>query len=219
MAWYGWRENETRGVLVAGRAYDFAEFTLAQVVALCAAIDAIAERRGAPIVAVPADVDLTDESSQGDEPVGCRAFVGVLVAEGGTDEPLPVTRDAMLAGLQRARAIPGAIWDEITAAYRAAGGREVSEDEIALRLGCTGAMPEAKLAFGQLGAKDAALGGGFIHGQGADGCPHEMGVHGILVAVCSYDTSAEPIDVSDAAHAARVVKNPKGGYWMIAQQD
>lgn len=219
MGWSGWRERETRGVLVAGRTYDLSDFTRAQVAALCEAIDVIAEQRGAPIVAVPADADLTDGPSQGDDQVYCSAFVGVLVAEGGTYEPLLVTRDAMLAGLHRARAIPGAVWAEITAAYDEAGGQQESEDEIVLRLGCTGEMPVAKLAFGQLGAKDAALGGAYLHGQGPDQSPHEVGVHGILVAVCSYDSSADPIDVGDAAHRARVAQSPEGAYHLIAQQD
>ena len=221
MGWSGWRESAARGVLVAGRALDLSDFTRPQVVALCEAIGAIAERRGAPVVAVPADVDLTDDSSPGpgDGPVYCRAFVGVLVAEGGTYEPLLVTREVMLAGLRAARAVPGEVWAEITATYREAGGRQASEDEILLRLCCTGGFPEAKLVFGQLGAEDAALGGTYLHGQAQDQRPHEIGVHGIWVAGCSYDTSAEPIDVGDAAHDARVAESPKGAYYLIAQHD
>jgi hypothetical protein len=219
MGWSGWRESATRGVLVAGRAYDCSGLTRARVVALCEAVDAIAERSAAPIVAVPADVDLTDEASADDEPVYCRVFVGVLVAEGGTFEPLPVTRDAMLAGLHGARSVPGAVWAEVSAAYREAGGQQASEDDLVVRLGCTGGLPEAKLVFGQLGAEDAALGGTFLHGQAQDQRPHEVGVHGLVVAVCSYDVSADPIDVGDAAHAARVAASPKGSYYLIAQHD
>jgi hypothetical protein len=219
MGWTGWRGNAARGVLVAGRAYDLSELTPAQVVALVERIDALADKHGAPLVAVPVDVDLSDESPPDDEPLGARAFVGVLVAHGGTDAPLAVPRDAMLAGIQRARGVAGAVWDAIADAVRGAGAA-VEDDEIAVRLGSTGELAEAKLGFGVLAPLNAAAQGkSLLHGQDAEGNPHEMGVDGILVAVCSYDTPAEPIDVSDKAHAARVAKSPKGEYWLIAQHD
>lgn len=220
MGWSGWRELETRGVLVAGRSYDFSDFTRAQVVALCEEIDTIGERAGAPIVAVPADIDLSDEYAADGEPAYCSAYVGILIAEGGTYEPLAVPREAMLDGLARARAIPAAAWDEITAAYREAGGKQPSEPEIVLFLGCTGGLPMAKLAFGLLGAEDAGLGGDFIHGQSPGQSAHEIGVHGQKLASCSYDgSSARPLDVGDAAHAARIEAIPSGGYYLIARYD
>lgn len=219
MGWYGWRETATRGVLVVGRSYDFSDFTRREVIALCEAIDAIAQRHGAPIVTVPADVDLTDETASDDDPAYCSAFIGVLAAEGGTYEPLPVSRDALLAGLRRAEAIPDAVWSEINDAYRDAGGKNPIQEEIVTRLGCTGALPIAKLAFGQRGPREPALGGVFIHGQDPDQRPHEIGVHGILVASCSYDSSAEPVDTCDEAHEARVAESPRGSYYLIARYD
>lgn len=218
MGWFGWRESDTHGVLVAGRSYDFSDFTCSQIVALCEAIDAIAARAGVPIVAVPADVDLA--SAGDDDEAFCSAFVGILVAAGGTYEPLAVTREAMLQGVEQARAIPTALWAEITAAYRAAGGKQPSEDDLRVRLGCTGGLPMAKLAFGVLGAKDAGLGGTFVRGQAPDQVPHEIGVHGLKIAHCSYDgSSAEPFDLGDEAHAARVQEIPGGGYYLMAQYD
>jgi hypothetical protein len=218
MAWLGWRDSDTRGVLVAGRSYDFSDFTCAQIVALCEAIDAVAERAGLPIVAVPADVDLA--SAGDDDEAFCSAFVGILVAEGGTYEPLHVRREAMLQGVAQAESIPAAVWDEITAAYRDAGGKQPSEDDIRVRLGCTGGLPMAKLAFGRLGAKDDNLGGTFVRGQSPDQTPHEIGVHGLRIAHCSYDgSSADPFDIDDEAHAARVREIPDGAYYLMAQYD
>jgi len=220
MGWFGWRDVETCGVLVAGRSYDFSDFTRAQVIALCEAIDAIAERAGTPIVAVPADIDLSDETCDDDEPVYCSAFVGLLVAEGGTYEPLAVTREAMLGAVEQARAIPAGVWAEITAAYREAGGKQPSEDDLRVRLGCVGGLPMAKLAFGALGEQGAGLGGDFVRGQAPDQTPHEIGVHGLRIAGCSYDgSSAGPLDLGDEAHAARVAQLPGGAYYLIAQYD
>ncbi|MFT3774386.1 MAG: hypothetical protein QM820_54195 [Minicystis sp.] len=220
MGWFGWRDTETRGVLVAGRSYDFSDFTRAQVIALCEAIDAVATSADLPIVAVPADIDLCDEVVGDEDPAYCSAFVGILAAEGGTYEPLAVTREAMLRALDQARAIPAAVWDRITAAYREAGGKQPSEDDIVMRLGCTGGLPMAKLAFGVLGDKDAGLGGDFVRGQSPNQEPHEIGVHGVRITGCSYDGSpADPIDLGDEAHAARVAQSPEGAYYLIAQYD
>lgn len=219
MGWFGWRESKARGVLVAGRAYDCESFTRSQILALAVAVDALAVLRGARLVVVPADADLTDENSSDEDQAFCRVFIGVLVAEGGADGPHLVKREAMLAGLHDARATPRAVWDEVAAAYRRAGGEGEIEDEIALRLGCTGGLPEAKLAFGQLGARHDAKGGVYIHGQSRDPGQHEVGVHGVLVAGCSYDTAADPVDVSDAAHAARAAASPNGAYYLVAQSD
>jgi hypothetical protein len=218
MGWFGWRDSATRGVLVAGRSYDFSDFTCAQVVALCEEIDALGARASVPLVGVPVDADF---ASAGDEDeLICSAFVGILVAEGGTFEPLAVTREAMLQGLAQAAAIPEAVWAEVTAAYRAAGGKIPSEDELAVRLGCTGGLPMAKLAFGLLGPEDAGLGGTFVHGQAPDQSPHEIGVHGLPIAHCSYDGSpAEPFDLGDEAHAARVRQIPGGAYHLMAHFD
>ncbi|APR83280.1 Hypothetical protein A7982_08629 [Minicystis rosea] len=220
MAWQGWRQSETRGVLIAGRSYDFSDFTRAQVVAICETIDAIASSAGLGIAAVPADIDLSDDNTGDEDPAYCSAFIGILAAEGGTYEPLEVTREAMLRAEEEARAIPAAIWDRITAAYREAGGKQASDDAIVTRLGCTGPLPLAKLAFGVLGKADDALGGTFVRGQNPSQEPHEIGVHGLRITGCSYDGSpADPIDVGDDAHAARVAESPKGSYYLIAHFD
>jgi len=221
MGWFGWRELATRAVLVAGRSYDFSDFTRAQVLTLCETIDVIATRTGTPLVTVPADIDLADEGgTDDDDPSYCSAFIGVLVAEGGTYEPLLVAREAMLEAVEQARALPAAVWDEITAAYREAGGKQPSEEAIVLSLGCTGGLPMAKLAFGVLGAEDAGLGGDFVHGQAPDQTSHAIGVHGQKLAHCSYDgSSAKPFDIGEEAHAARAREVPKGGYYLIARYD
>lgn len=218
MGWFGWREGVTRGVLVAGRAYDGSELTRAQVVVFCEAVDVIAKRCGPSIVAVPVDADLSDGSGADEDQAFCSVLVGMLAAQGGTHEPLLVTREAMVSALDRARAIPDAVWEELSSAHRDAGG-EPSDDDVALRLGSVGELAEAKLAFGRLGPRDAALGGAYIYGQAPDTTPHAVGVHGIRVAGSSYDTSADPIDIDDAAHEARVAESPRGGYYLIAQHD
>lgn len=223
MGWFGWRETATRAVLVAGRSYDVPGLTRGEVLALCEQIAAIAGRAGAPIVAIPADVDLSDASATDDGWSLCSVYVGVLVAEGGTHEPLAVTREAMLAALQQAQAIPPAVWDEIIAACEEAGG-EASDildgADITLRLCCTGSLPLARMVFGVPGKKGDELRGEYWYGKGPDRSQHATGVFGVNVQVCSVDTPALPIDLSDKAHTARVAKAPpKGGYYLIAEYD
>lgn len=221
MAWSGWRDVETSGVLVAGRSYDLSDLNRGQVIALGEAIDAIGERAGVPIVLAPADVDLSDDTCTDDDPAYCSGFVGVLVAEGGTYSPQVVPREEMLSALDRARAVPSAVWDEITRVYREAGGKQEPSDEIALRLGCTGGLPMAYLAYGVEEEIDEDSGGdGLVRGQSPGQEPHESGVRGLKLAACSYDgSSAGPIDVSDEAHAARAAKVPNGAYHLIARYD
>lgn len=220
MAWFGWRDVETCGVIVAGRSYDFSDFKRAEVITLAETIDAIAQRAGVDLVTVPADIDLSDDTASDDDPAYCSGFIGLLAAEGGTYEPDAVSRASLLAALDKARAIPTSVWDEITAAYRAAGGKQPPSDDIALRLGCTGGLPMAYFAFGMLGDREASLGGEIVRGQAPDQTPHETVVHGISIESCSYDgSSAEPLDLSDAAHAARVAAHPEGGYYLIARYD
>lgn len=223
MGWFGWRERTTRAVLVAGRAYDVPGATRSQVLALCEQIAAIAERAGAPIVAIPADVDLSDGAGNDDDWSLCSVYVGLLVAEGGTCEPLAVTREAMLAALKQAQSIAPALWEEIGAACEEAGG-ELADildgTDITLRLCCTGSLPLARMVFGVLGKKGDELRGEYWCGRAPDRKQHATGVHGVSVQVCSVDTPALPIDLSDKAHAARVAKAPpKGGYYLIAEYD
>jgi hypothetical protein len=222
MGWYGWREGGTRGVLVAGRSLDVSDLTRGKVLALCEAIDAVAARAGLEVESVPADMDLTDEGSgDDDETFGC-VFVGRLVAEGGTLEPLAVDRAAMLSALAEASAFPAALWDAISAAHRETGSKMAVEEEglIRLRLASTGPLPMAYLAFGRVGAEDAGLGGRYLCGQGPDQSRHAVGVHGLSVAHCSYDgSSAQPFAMDDAAHAEREAAHPGGGYFLIARFD
>lgn len=220
MVWSSWRESETAGVLVAGRKYDFSDFTRGQVVELCEAIGQIGEETGTSLVAAPADIDLTDDSGPGDEePAYCSAFVGVLIAEGGGFGPEEIPRDVMLRALDAARAVPPEVWARIDEEYTAKGGKYPG-DEVALRLGCIGPLPMAYLAFGTVGSEDAGTGGSFVRGQDMEQSPHEIGVHGVQIASCSYDgSSAEPIDIGDEAHAARERAFPGGAYHLIARYD
>lgn len=219
MSWFGWRNVETRGVLIAGRTYDFSDFTRGQVVALCEAIAAIGERAGAPIVAVPADVDLSDDTCTDDDPAYCTAYVGVLAAEGGTRAPLAVPREAMLGALKRAQAIPAAIWDRITAAYHEAGGEQDIEEEVVLRLACTGGLPAARLVFGVLGKAGEARRDPFVRGKDPDQNPHPIGVYGLLIQGCAVDSPSLPIDVGEKAHAPRAGKVKSGAYYLVAEYD
>ena len=220
MVWSNWRESETAGVIVAGRKYDFSDFTRGQVAELCEAIGRIGEETGTSLIAAPVDADLTDDSGPGDdEPAYCSAFVGILVAEGGAFGPEEVGRDGMLRALDAARAVPAEVWGRIDGEYTAAGGKYPG-DEIALRLGCIGPLPMAYLAFGTVGPEDAGNGGTFVRGQDMEQSSHETGVHGIEIESCSYDgSSADPFDVGDEAHAAREQRFPGGAYHLIARYD
>jgi hypothetical protein len=132
-----------------------------------------------------------------------------------------VAREAMLAALEKVRGVPASVWDEVTAAYRAAGGKQEPEEEIALRLGCTGGLPMAYLAFGVEEEVDEDTDEeGLVRGVAPGQESHESAVRGIKIAHCSYDGSgAKPIDVSDEAHAARVAQVPDGVYHLIARYD
>lgn len=220
MVWNSWRESETAGVLIAGRKYDFSDFNRGQVVSLCESIGRIGEETGASLVAAPVDADLTDDSGPGDEePAYCSGFVGILVAEGGAYGPEEVPRETMLRALDAARAVAPEVWERVDAEYASLGGKYPG-DEIALRLGCVGPLPMAYLAFGTAGPEDAEAGGKFVRGQDMEQSPHDTGVHGVDVAHCSYDgSSAEPVDVGDAAHAERERQFPGGAYHLIARYD
>lgn len=220
MVWESWRESETVGMLVAGRKYDFSDFTRGQIVTLCETIGRIADEVGAPIIVAPADIDLTDDSGPGDEePAYCSGFIGILVAEGGTYSPEEIPRETMLRALEAARAIAPDVWAKIDAEYTALGGKYPG-DEVALHLGCMGPLPMAYLAFGTAGPEDAGEGGAFVRGQDMEQSPHETGVRGISIASCSYDgSSAEPIDIGDEAHAERERQFPGGAYHLIARYD
>ena len=216
----GWRDSETDGVLVAGRKYDFSDFTRGQVVALCETIGRIGEESGTGLVAVPADADLTDDTGPGDDEMAyCSAFIGIPVAEGGGYGPEEISREAMLSALEKARAIAPDVWAKVDEEYKAAGGKYPG-DEIALHLGCIGPLPMAYFAFGTLGSPDDGGEGKLVRGQDMEQMPHETGVYGIEIASCSYDGgSADAIDISDAAHAARQEQYPEGAYYLIARYD
>lgn len=220
MGWDDWRESETVGVLVAGRKYDFSDFTRGQVVAFSEAVGRIGEETGTSVVAIPADADLTDDSGPGDdEPAYCSGFIGIVVAEGGAYGPEEVPRETMLRALEAARSISADVWAKIDAEYTSLGGKYPG-DEVALRLGCVGPLPMAFLAFGTVGAEDEGKGGKFVRGQDMEQTPHETGVHGIEIDSCSYDgSSAEAIDIGDEAHAAREREIPGGAYHLIARYD
>lgn len=220
MSWSSYRDSETAAVLIAGRKYDFSDFTRGQVIALCEAIGQIGEETGTSLIAAPIDADLTDDSGPGDDENGyCSAVVGILVAEVGAYGPEEVGRDAMLRALESARAVPAEVWEKIDSAYSDAGGK-YEVDPTALWLGCIGPLPMAYLAFGTLGAEGEDKPGKFTRGQDMEQSPHETGVYGVRVASCSYDgSSAGAIDVGDAAHAAREAEAPGGAYYLMARYD
>jgi hypothetical protein len=220
MSWFGWQKDVTLGVLVAGRVHDVSGFECGQVRALSRTIAAIGEKAGLTLVAVPADQDMSDENVADEDEAMCSMFVGVLAAAGGAYEPVHVAREAMTGALEKARAIPAQVWDEITGAYREAGGKYASEDDLRVRLCCTGPLPMAYLVFGVTGPEGEAHPGAFKRGQGPEQEPHEIGVYGQDLAHSSYDgSSADPFDVGDEAHAARVREIPNGGYYLIARFD
>jgi hypothetical protein len=195
-------------------------FKCGQVRALSRTIAAIGEKAGLSLVAVPADQDFSDENAPDGDDAVCSMFVGVLAAAGGTYEPSPVAREVMTGALEKARGIPTQVWDEITAAYREAGGKYPSEDDLRVRLCCTGPLPMAYLVFGVTGPEGEEHPGQFKQGQGPDQDPHEVGVYGQSLAHCSFDgSSADPFDIGDEAHAARVREIPAGAYYLIARFD
>lgn len=215
-------DEETEGVIVAGKAFDCGEITRAQIGTFGKRVEGIAAKVGLPIVVVPAG-DLTDTGPSPDENVYSVIHVGIEGGRGGTYSPDRVQRDRVLDALAKAKSIPDSVWTDIAAGLPNREKEACEEAEVGTHLTCVGPLSASHLVYGVWGTEERPGPGTYVRGQDMDQEPHAEGVWGVKVAYTQFEgPESEEVDFSDEAHAARVAElgeGHEGGYWIIARYD
>lgn len=212
-------DEETMGVLVAGRTVDSGDLTRADIGKLFTAIEALGQKKGLALTLVPSG-DLTDTGPGPDEECYSTMAIGLSVFSGGTYGPEKVPTDAITAKLNAAKAIGQDVWQEVANLLPEGAREDFLSQDVGLDLVCVGPLAAAYLAFGQEGSEEDGGEGEFIHGQDMGQEPHEVGVWGQEVVSCEFEGSGhERVDFSEGAHQARVAAHPGGEYYVIARYD
>lgn len=196
-----WRGDQPLGVLIAGKSYDTASLTVAQVRQLCEEIEQRHEALG--LVAVPYDADLTDETGPSDdEACFCVMVVGVLAGVGGEAGPYEVSYGQLCRALEEARGLEEEVWACAEELFLASGGVDI-EEEVALRLDCAGPAPMAYLIYGHVvEVAERYRSETLYYGQDASQQLHTLGVEGQMLNASSYDGGS-------AAHRSKRTSSPR----------
>lgn len=217
-------DDETEGVIVAGRELSISGMTRGDLGKLAASVEEIGKRAGFVMQVVPGGDYTTDSGPADEDEVYTTAVIGLEAARGGGYDPDAVDRDRVLAKLERARSIPAETWSEIVTLLPEKSREAFEENaEISLHLVCVGPLSAAKLVYGVPGTEgDEGKPGEYHRGQDMEQEPHESGVWGTRVAYCQYEgPEVEAVDLSDEAHQAneKELGAEGAGYYLIAQYD
>ena len=214
-------DEDTEGVLVAGKCFSASGMTRKQLGALSTFVDALREKTGHALTVVPAG-DLTDTGPAPDDAIYTEVHVGLEGGRGGTYGPDTISRDVALHALEKAKAIPAEVWAEIGDKLEGREREAWDEAEIAMYFTCVGPLAAATLAFGVLGTKDSGGPGEYMRGVDMEQMPHEEGVWGRRVAYVQYEgPESEEVDLGEEKHAERVkdlgAEHPR--YFILARYD
>lgn len=215
-------DDETQGVLVAGKAFDVSGMLRKDLGAFAAHVLEVGKKNNLAISLTPS-TDLSDDSGPGpEEDIYCTVHVGFTPAFGGTYSPDSVSRESCVKAIEEANAVPEEVWKEIGDKLREKERERYDEAAIRLHLTCVGPLAAATLAFGIPGTEDSEGPGEYMYGQDMGQEPHEEGIWGVNVAYVQYESpESEEVDMSDSAHAERMEKLgvDNGGYYLIARYD
>jgi|GEM_PF-5128845 len=214
-------DEETEGIIVAGKAFDVSGLCRRDIGAFAAHVDAIAEKQGISVKVVPAG-DFTDTGPGPDDEVYSVVHVGILGPRGGTYSPDGISREAALRALESAHGLSPDVWTTIGEKLTGSDRERYDEAEIGLHFTCVGPLAAATLAFGVSGNEDGEGPGEYLHGQDMEQEPHTTGVWGKKIAYVQYEgPESEPLDLTDTAHKAHIEElgNSDAQYYIIARYD
>lgn len=215
-------DEETQGVLIAGKAFDLSGMLRKDVGAFAAHVLEVGKRHNLAISVTPSG-DMSDDSGPGpDDEVYCTLHIGFTAAFGGTYSPDFVSRENCLKAIEEANAVSEEVWKEIGDKLNEKERERYDESVVRLYLTCVGPLTAATLAFGIGGTEDDEGPGEYMYGQDMGQEAHAEGVWGVNVAYVQYESpESEEVDMSDSAHAERVEKLgiDNGGYYLFARYD
>jgi len=215
-------DEETEGVLVAGKAINTSGMTRRQLGAFAQAVEAIGEETGFQGLTVVPAGDNTDTGPAPDDGVYSVLHVGFEGGRGGTYGPDTISREAALRALERAKGVPAEVWarigDKLEGREREAWG----EAKVAMHFTCVGPLAAATLAFGLLGTEDGEGPGEYLYGVDMEQERHAEGVWGRRIAYAQYEgPESEEIDLGEGAHRERAAELgvPDARYFILARYD
>ncbi|MDI1444148.1 hypothetical protein [Polyangium sp. 6x1] len=214
-------DEETEGVLVAGKRISSGGMTRKQLGELAQHVEAIAEKTGQALTVVPAG-DNTDTGPAPDDTIYTKVHIGFEGGRGGTYGPDTIARDMALRALEKAKAIPADVWAAIGEKLEGEERKEWDEAPVSMYFTCVGPLAHATLAFGVLGTQDGEGPGKYMRGVDMEQMPHTEGVWGQKVASAQYEgPESEEVDLGEAAHAERAgeLGIPDARYVIMAQYD
>lgn len=212
-------DDETMGVLVAGRYADSGSLTRAEISTLAAAVDALGKQKNLPLELVPSG-DLTDTGPSDDEECYATMAIGLTALRGGSNSPEAIDLDQLLGKLNAAKALGDDVWKELAALLPESSREDFLAQPIGVNMVCVGPLAAAYVAFGTQGTEEDGGDGEYIRGQDMSQEPHQEGVWGQRVAGCEFEGSGhEAVDFSESAHQARLAAFPGGSYFVIGRYD
>ncbi|MRG96165.1 hypothetical protein [Polyangium spumosum] len=214
-------DEETEGVLVAGKRFSASGMTRRQLGELASHVEKVAEKTGIALTVVPGG-DYTDTGPSPDDTVYTEVVVGLEGGRGGTYGPDTIARDMALRALEKAKVIPAEVWAEISEKLEGRERQGLSEAEVRMHFVCVGPLAAATLAFGVLGTEDAPGPGKYMRGVDMEQMPHTEGVWGLRVAYVQYEgPESEEVDLGEGAHAERVKElgAADARYFILARYD
>jgi hypothetical protein len=213
-------DEETKGVLVAGRAIESGDLTRAQIGAFAAAVQRLGEAHTLTLEMVPSGDMSTRSGPPPDSKCYATMVIGIRSAEGGTSAPDPISRDGVLSSFATANTISLDVWKEIAALLPEGARAALLDQQTAVHLVCVGQAPAAYLAFGVLSEEEDGGNGEYLRGQDMDQDSHASGIWGQQVGYVQAEGPDElAVDFSEAAHQARVASFPEGQYFLIGCYD